>query len=174
MPPSVLLPALPRNVKWHFCFTAVAATGDLTERLLLALTLSLIPPWGTMSLVRLGMWPSLAAAAGSQWPKPRWGCCFVCCLCRGPGVLGEQRHILGWEWPCETMVVVNTVTILRDVGGQVSCLAAVLWVSPVQVWKSGMPAYLLLFLQLLLWEDEAASGGTVSLPEKKDRSSLLR
>lgn len=31
MPPSVLLPALPRNVKWHFCFTAVAATGGLTE-----------------------------------------------------------------------------------------------------------------------------------------------
>lgn len=43
MPPSVLLLALPRNVKWHFCFTAVAATGGLTERLLLALMLSLSP-----------------------------------------------------------------------------------------------------------------------------------
>lgn len=43
MPPSVLLPALPRNVKWHFCFTAVAATGGLTEHLLLALLLSLSP-----------------------------------------------------------------------------------------------------------------------------------
>lgn len=41
MPPSVLLPSLPKNVKWHFCFTAVAATGGLTECLLLALMLSL-------------------------------------------------------------------------------------------------------------------------------------
>lgn len=68
MPPSVLLPALPRNVKWHFCFTAVAATGGLTERLLLALMLFLSPhpSTGTMSLVRLGMCPPLAVAAGSR------------------------------------------------------------------------------------------------------------
>lgn len=52
-----------------------------------------------------------------------------------------------------------------------SCLAAVLWVSPRQEWHA---PHLLLFLQLLLWEDEAAPGGTVSLPEKKDRLSLLR
>lgn len=44
VPPSVLLPALPRNVKWHFCSVVVAAAaqGGLAEHLLLALHLAAV------------------------------------------------------------------------------------------------------------------------------------
>lgn len=66
VPPSVLLPALPRNVKWHFCFTAVAATawGGLTERLLLALMLSPSPHPSTGDYV-----------TGKAGDVPIPGCC---------------------------------------------------------------------------------------------------
>lgn len=62
-----------KKLKWHFCFTAVAATGDLTERLLLALMLSLIPAWGDHVTSKVGDVPILGSCCWLSVAKAQVG-----------------------------------------------------------------------------------------------------
>lgn len=72
------------------------------------------------------------------------------------------------------MVVVKTVTTGQRYWGTAVLLGSCPVGEPrasVQEWHA---PHLLLFLQLLLWEDQAVPAGTVPPPGKKDRLSLLR
>lgn len=79
-----------------------------------------------------------------------------------------------WGWPCETMVVVNIVTVVQRCWGTGILLGSCPVGEPRASVREWHAPHLLLFLQLLLWEDEAVPGGTEPFPGKKDRLSLLR
>lgn len=155
--PSVLLPALPRNVKWHFCSAAVTAAAQGASPNASSLSPALPPSPSTCPqpgagdwqrpLSWLGMCLPLAVAASSPSPggdaAARAACAVVGQLLR-MGILGEQRHAprldagdgdghaCPWGWwispPWEEM----------GDGGQAPCSVAVLVVSPGQVVSSEM------------------------------------
>lgn len=74
--PSVLLPALPRNVKWHFCSAAVTATAQGASPNASALSPALPPSPSTCPQPGAGDW---------QRPSTQLGMCLPLAVAAGSG-----------------------------------------------------------------------------------------